>query len=274
MRTMWKGAVNFGLINVPIKMYTATESKNISFKSLHKECNTPIKQKRFCPNCEKEVEYDDIVKGYEYQKDAYVIVEDEDLEAIPGEKTRTIDIVEFVNLEQIDPIFFDKSYYLAPEDTGKKAYRLLVNALEQTEKIALAKVVIRSRESLVSLRVYNGILVMETMHYPDEIRNSGEVPGTNFEINLTESEVNMAKQLIEGLATDFNPEKYQDNYRTKLLEIIDSKVEGKEIKQVKEKPTGGVIDLMEALQASLDMVKKEKIEDAKAKTKKRGKKTG
>lgn len=274
MRTMWKGAVNFGLINVPIKMFTATESKNISFKSLHKECNTPIKQKRFCPSCDKEVGYEDIVKGYEYQKDSYVIVDDEDLEAIPGEKTKTIDIVEFVKLEQIDPIYYDKSYYLAPEDTGKKPYKLLVNALRETGKIALAKVVIRSRESLVSLRVYNDILVMETMHYPDEIRNSGEVPGTNYEINLSDSEIKMAKELIEGLATDFNPEKYEDNYRTKLLEIIESKVQGKEIKHVKEKSSGGVIDLMEALQASLDMVKKEKMDEAKNKSKKRSKKTG
>lgn len=271
---MWKGAVNFGLINVPIKMFTATESKNISFKSLHKECHTPIKQKRFCPNCDKEVEYTDIVKGYEYQKDSYVIIEDEDLEAIPGEKSKTIDIVEFVKLEQIDPVYFDKSYYLAPEDTGKKAYKLLVSALEQTGKIAIAKVVIRSRESLVALRIYEEILIMETMHYPDEIRKSKEVPGANYDINLSENEVAMAKQLIEGLATDFEPEKYTDNYRTQLLEIIESKVQGKEITHVKEKPNTGVIDLMEALQASLDMVKKEKIEDVTSKTKKRSKKTG
>ncbi|SET04046.1 Ku protein [Anaerobranca gottschalkii] len=273
MKTLWKGAINFGLINVPIKMFTATENKSISFKNLHKECNTPIKQKRYCPNCEKEVEYDEIVKGYEYQKDTYIIIKDEDLEKIPGESSKTIDIVEFVKLEQIDPIYFDKSYYLAPEDTGKKAYKLLVNALNETEKIAIAKVVIRSRESLVCLRVYNGILVMETMHYPDEIRNSSEVPGINYEITISDSEIKMAKELIEGLATDFNPEKYQDNYRTKLLEIIQSKVEGKEIKQVVEKDKGGVIDLMEALQASLDMVKKEKLEQAKNKSKKRSRKT-
>lgn len=274
MRAMWKGAVNFGLINVPIKMFTATESKNVSFKSLHKECNTPINQKRFCPNCDKEVKFEDIVKGYEYQKDSYVIINDEDLEAIPGEKTKTIDIVDFVKLEEIDPIYFDKSYYLAPEDTGKKAYKLLVNSLKETGKIAIAKVVIRSRESLVSLRVYNDILIMETMHYPDEIRNTREVPGTNYEINLSEAEIKMAKELIEGLATNFNPDKYEDNYRTKLLEIIESKVQGKEIKHVKERPSGGVIDLMEALQASLDMVKKEKLEEAKGKSKKRSKKTG
>ena len=274
MRTMWKGAVNFGLINVPIKMFTATENKNISFKSLHKECQTPIKQKRYCSNCEKEVEYNDIVKGYEFQKDRYVIIEEEDLEAIPGEKSKTIDIVEFVKLEQIDPVYFDKSYYLAPEETGKKAYKLLVNALKETGKIAIAKVVIRSRESLVALRVYEGILIMETMHYPAEIRKSDEVPGINYEINIAEAEVTMAKQLIEGLATDFNPEKYDDNYRTHLLEIIESKIQGKEITHVSEKPTTGVIDLMDALQASLDMVKKEKIEKVTSKAKKKSKKTG
>ncbi len=273
MRTMWKGAVNFGLINVPIKMFTATESKTISFKNLHKECHTPIKQKKYCPNCEREVEYEDIVKGYEYQKDSFVIIEEEDLEAIPGEKSKTIDIVEFVKLEQIDPIYFDKSYYLAPEDAGKKAYKLLVKALNETGKIAIAKVVIRSRESLVALRVYDEIMVMETMHYPDEIRNSNEVPGTNYELNISEQEIKMAKELIEGLATDFSPEKYDDNYRTKLLEIIESKVQGKEIRHVKEKPNTGVIDLMEALQASLDMVKKEKMEEV-TKVKKKGKKTG
>ncbi|HEX3011901.1 MAG TPA: Ku protein, partial [Syntrophomonadaceae bacterium] len=171
MRTLWKGAVSFGLVNIPVSMYVATENKDIKFNYLHKECMSPIKYQKYCPNCEREISGDEIVKGYEYQKGNYVVINEEDFARLPGEKTKTIDILDFVELSQVDPIYFDKSYYLEPASGGEKAYTLIVKAMQQTQKIAIARVMIRSRQSLAALRVNGQVLVMETIFYPDEIRS-------------------------------------------------------------------------------------------------------
>lgn len=257
MRALWRGSVSFGLVNVPVKMYAATERKSLTFRQIHRECSTPIRYEKVCPACNRKVEEDEIVRGYEYEKGKFVVVEDKDLEAIPDETARTIDIVDFVDLKDIDPVYFDHSYFLGPEETGQKAYLLLCEALRKTGKIAIAKVMIRAKQSLACLRPYGeNRLVMETMFYPDEVRDAGEItvaPG----IKLHENEIKMAVQLIDSLAGEFRPEKYSDEYRKALLDIIRAKVEGQEIRipTLREEK---VVDLMEALKASLAMVEEEK----------------
>jgi len=257
MRALWRGSISFGLVNVPVKMYAATERKNLSFRQIHRECGTPIRYEKVCPFCNRKVEDEEIARGYEYEKGKFVVIEDKDLEAIPDETVRTIDIVDFVDLREIDPIYFDHSYYLGPEGTGQKAYLLLIEALKKTGKIAIAKVMIRSKYSLACLRPFGeNHLIMETMFYPDEVRDAGEIElSTN--IKLHENEIKMAVQLINSLSTKFIPEKYTDEYRKALLEIIKAKVEGQEVKIPAAKEEK-VVDLMEALRASLALVEKEK----------------
>ncbi|RXT13950.1 Ku protein [Ammoniphilus sp. CFH 90114] len=259
MHTMWKGSISFGLVNIPVKMFSATEDKDIRFRHLHKECGTPIKYVKMCPSCNREIETAEIVKGYEYEKGRFVIIQDEDIEAITPETRKTIEILDFVSLEQIDPIYFDKTYFLSPNETGDKAYTLLREAMNRTGKIAIAKITIRSKESLAAVRLYHNCIVMETIFYPDEVRSIEHVPGLPGKVELNESEMNMAVQLIENLATDFNPEKYTDEYRSKLTEMIHAKIEGEEIQEAPEAPRlGKVVDLMAALQASIEATKQDK----------------
>lgn len=263
MRALWRGSISFGLVNVPVKMYAATEKMNISFRQIHKECKTPIKYEKVCPACGRKVEEDEIARGYEYEKGKFVIIDDRDLESIPDEATRTIDIVDFVDLRDIDPVYFDHSYFLGPEETGKKAYILLKRAMEEAGKIAVARVVIRSKQSLACLRPYGeNHLVMETMFYPEEVRNAAEIP-VSSDVKLHENEVKMAVQLVSSLSARFSPEKYTDEYRKALLEIIKAKVEGEEI-VIPAAREDKVVDLMEALKASLALAEKEKQETKKA----------
>ncbi|MDK2879661.1 MAG: end-binding protein Ku [Thermoanaerobacteraceae bacterium] len=270
MRALWRGSISFGLVNVPIKMYAATEKKNISFRQLHRECGTPIKYEKVCPTCGRKVEEDEIARGYEYEKGKFVIIEDKDLESIPDETTRTIDIVDFVDLRDIDPIYFDHSYFLGPEETGQKAYILLRKAMEEAGKIAVAKVVIRAKQSLACLRPYGeNYIIMETMYYPEEVRDVGEIP-VSPDVKLHENEVKMAVQLVSSLSTEFKPEKYTDDYRKALLDIIRAKVEGEEIR-IPAPREEKVVDLMEALKASLALAEKEKQEKKEVKGK-RGRK--
>lgn len=257
MHTMWKGSVSFGLVNIPIKMFTATEEKDIRFRYLHKECNTPIKYKKTCPTCDKEVGEDEIVRGYEYETGRFIIMDDKDMEAIKSEvDAKAIDILDFVNLSEIDPIYFDKSYYLSPQDTGNKAYNLLLKAMTDTGKIAIAKMTIRNKQTLAALRVFQNALVLETIFYPDEVRPVSQVPGLTENIEVNEKELNIATKLIDNLSAPFEPGKYKDDYREALRELINKKVEGKEIEIAPEIPHKNVIDLMEALQASLKQTNK------------------
>lgn len=268
MRTLWTGAVSFGLVNIPVKMYTATENKDIKFHYLHSKCHTPVQYKKICPACNQEVPPEELIMGYEYEKDRYVVLKDEDFQRLPGENTRTIDILDFVDLAEIDPIFFDKSYYLEPNKGGEKAYALLKRAMAETGKIAIAKVVIRSKENLAALRIAGGVLVMETMYYPDEIRSAQGLTAARQEPPLHENEIKMAVSLISNLSSRFEPGKYTNEYRAKLMEMIQAKIAGDEVQTAQRPETGKVIDLMEALRASLELTQKaEQAEKQKAKRK-------
>lgn len=257
MHTMWKGSISFGLVNIPIKLHTATEDKDIKLRTLHNKCHAPIKYEKICTVCEEEVKPEDIVKAYEYTKGKFVVLDNDDLEKLRKEnEDKAVEIIDFVKMEQIDPIYFDRSYYMSPHEGGGKAYSLLRKALQETQKVGLAKIVIRSKEQLAVIRVYDNTLVMETIHYPDEVRKAGDVPNVPSEEKVTEKELTTAIMLIDQLTTDFEPEKYTDDYRTALLELIESKRTGKEIvtPTAKETPSN-VTDLMAALQASIDRTK-------------------
>ncbi|ACL74749.1 Ku protein [Ruminiclostridium cellulolyticum] len=255
MHTVWKGSISFGLVNIPVKMFTATEDKDIRFKYIHKECHSPVKYKKVCPVCNKEVQPEDIVRGFEYEPGKYVIMTGEDFESLQVKSEKTVEIIDFVKLEEVDPVYFDKTYFLAPQETGGKAYTLLREALGQKEKIAVSKITIRDRESLAVIRVYKNVLVLETIFYPDEVKDSAQVPGIPEATKTTPAELDMATQLIDNLTTAFDPSKYVDTYREKLVELINAKVEGKQVVARKEVEKENVVSLMEALQRSIQMSK-------------------
>lgn len=276
MRSLWKGAISFGLVYVPVKLYAATEQKDLKFNYLHEKCKTPVQYKRFCPNCQTEVPMEEIVRGYEYEKGKYVILREEDfgIEAAPG-PGKNVEILDFVDLAEIDPIYYEKAYYLAPGDGGAKVYELLRRAMEETGKVAVARVVVRSRESLAALRVSGNTLVMSTMRYPDEIRHATALPEMNYQVNLHENEVKMAVSLINSLSAEFRPEKYTDTYRQRLMEVIQSKITGEAVEVPARPETGKVVDLMEALKASINLAREDRAKQAKAaKETKTGKEAG
>lgn len=272
MHTMWKGSVSFGLVNIPVKMFAATEDKDIKFKYIHKECQTPIKYEKVCPTCNKEIKQEDIVRGYEYEPGRFVVIEDDELNALKQSTGKAIEILDFVDLADIDPIYFMKTYYLSPQETGGKAYNLLREAMNQTGKIAIAKITIRDKQSLAAVRVYKNLLVMETIFYPDEIRDTAQVPNVPDNMVIDEKELNMAKQLIENLSTEFEPGKYTDEYRRELMELIKKKIEGDEVVTQPEAPQRNVIDLMQALQESLKATQKLTKTDEPPKKKTQGRK--
>lgn len=252
MHTLWKGSVSFGLVNIPIKMFAATENKDIKFRYLHKACNTPIKYEKTCPTCNKEIGEEEIVRGYEYEPGRFVIMDETDFSSLKTSvHSRSIEILDFVKLEEIDPIYFDKSYYLGPGDNGLNAYNLLRKVMLDTKKIAIAKVTIRNKQSLAALRVYKNALIMETIFYPDEIRGVEMVPGLPEQLDVNEKELDIATKLVDNLTEEFNPKKYTDDYREALFNLIHKKIEGKEIEIAPEAPNVNVIDLMEALKASV-----------------------
>jgi DNA end-binding protein Ku len=252
-RSIWTGAISFGLVNVPVKLYSAVSKKTVRFHQLHEKDGVRIQQKRVCPADGDEVSYDQIVKGYEITPDQYVVVTPEELEAIEPRKTKTIDIEDFVDLEDIDPIYYDHPYYLLPGTGAAKPYKLLVTAMEESSKVAIARVVIRQKEQLVAIRPTGDILTMETMNFADEVvphDKFDETPGE--EVDTNKREVDMARQLIESLAADFDPSKYHDTYRERVLELIERKAEGKEIAVQPVEEPQPVPDLMAALEASVN----------------------
>lgn len=267
MHTMWKGSISFGLVNIPVRMFAATEDKDIRFKYIHRKCQAPIKYEKVCPSCGEKIGPEDIVRGYEYEPGHFVILEEKDFEAIKPKAGRAIEIIDFVNLKEIDPIFFAKSYYLSPQETGGKAYNLLREAMGATGRIAVARIIIRDKESLAVLRVLNNVLVLETIYYPDEVRDVKQLPGIPENMKVEERELGMAKQLIEQLTAEFEPEKYKDEYREALRELINKKIEGEEIAIPPEAPQRNVIDLMQALQASLQQTADSRSEGGAAKRK-------
>lgn len=258
MHTIWKGAISFGLVHVPVKMYTATEDKNISMRYVHKSCGTPLAYVRKCPTCDTEVQWEEIAKGYEYEKGKFVLFDKEELEAVSGNAEREIRILDFVQLSDIDPIYFQKTYFLAPGETGAGAYNLLMEAMKQSGKIGIAKVSIRTKSSLAAIRIIDRCIALETIFYPDEIRSIEHVPNLPNKLEVQAKELEMAKMLIEQLTSPFDPEKYTDEYRQDLLELIEKKISGEEIKVAPQKQQTNVVDLMSALQASLDAVQSTK----------------
>jgi len=254
-RAMWKGAISFGLVSVPVGLYTSTEEKTLRFNQLHDEDFGRIKMQRVCSKCGEMVDFEHIVKGYEYEKDKYVVMTDEDFDAIPVESSRAIDIVQFVDLADIDPIYYKKSYYLIPEETGLKAYTLLRRAMEEDGRVAIAKVAFREKEHLAALRFKDNVFVLETMYWPDEIR-AADSEILDKKVQVRDTEVQMAKSLIDNLTEPFEPEKFKDEYREALLGIVEKKVAGEEIEVVPEPEPTKVVDLMEALKASVESTKK------------------
>jgi DNA end-binding protein Ku len=254
-RAMWKGAISFGLVSIPVGMFPATEEKTLRFNQLHDQDHGRIKYKRVCAIDDEEVPFEHIVKGYEYEKDKYVVLEDEDLAAVPVQSSRAIDIVQFVDRDEIDPIYFQKTYYLVPEEQGIKAYTLLRQAMTEDGRVAVAKVALREKERLATLRFKDDVLVLETMFWPDELRASDfEVLDKN--VDARPQEVQMAKGLIENLTDQFDPGQFHDEYREALLGIVEKKVAGEEIEVIPEAEPTRVVDLMEALKASVAATKK------------------
>ncbi|EFM11892.1 Ku protein [Paenibacillus curdlanolyticus YK9] len=252
MHTVWKGAISFGLVHVPVKMFSATEDKDISLRMIHRPCGSPISYVRSCPSCETEVEWDDIMKGYEYEKGRFVLFEKEELEQLSGEKSKTITIIDFVALSDIDPIYFQKTYFLSPDQAGGSAYQLLMEAMKQSGKIGIAKVSIRQKSSLAAIRVMGDCLAMETIFYPDEVRSPQQVPGLGEAKPVNEKELAMACMLIDQLSTPFEPDKYTDDYRTQLMDMIQHKIAGEDVRVAPQAEPSSVLDLMAALQASLE----------------------
>jgi DNA end-binding protein Ku len=272
-RSIWTGAISFGLVTVPVKLYSAVNRKTVRFNQLNAKTGSRIAQKRVDASTGDEVAFEDLVKGYELGTDRYVVIEPAELEAVEPKKTRTIDIEDFVDLREIDPIFYDHPYYLAPAAGGAKPYRLLLEAMRETDKVAIAKVVIRSKESLVAIRPVGDVLEMATMLFADEILDPeriDDIPSAD-EVETSDRELTIAKQLVDSLAGPFEPEKYRDSYREAVLSMIEKKAAGEEISVAPEaEESAPVPDLMSALKASLDAVR-ERSGDTKAKPKPKAK---
>ena len=253
---MWKGSVSFGLVNVPVRMFAATESKDIKFRYLHKACKTPVEYRRTCPTCNQAVEWSEIVRGYEYEPNRFVILDEEDFASLQQGRSQTIDIVDFVELAEIDPVYFDKTYYLAPEASGRKAYALLRRAMQESGRIAIAKTVLRNAETLACVRATAQTLVVETLFWPDEVRSTSELPNIHEAVMVSEQELEMAKTLIEQLKTVFDPAKYTDTRRENTMRLIEQKLANED---VAERPAaaaegrGNIVDLMQALQESIKL---------------------
>ena len=259
MQTVWKGAISFGLLNVPVKMGSATQKENISFRQLHKVCNTPINQKRFCSKCNKEVAYEEIVKGFEYEPGKFVLITSEELDALPIKSAKYMDIVDFIHIEEVDPVYFDKTYYLWPEKGGEKSYIILRDAMRQTGRVAVAKVTMREKEHLCLIRLIGDTISVAMMYFQDEIRDTAElgIQALSETVQVRPEEMDMAIQLVQNLTADFMPEKYHDAYREELLKLIRAKVEGKQVVEPEtvETPAGNVVDLMERLRQSVEATK-------------------
>lgn len=268
-RPMWSGSISFGLVNIPIKLYNAVKRKGLHFHQLRRSDGCRIRLRKVCPADNKEVPSEDIVKGYEISPDRYVIVATDELEALSPKSSRSIEIEDFVSLEQIDPIFYEQSYYLMPDKGASKAYSLLLEAMRQSQKIAVAKFVLRNKEHLSTIRPNGRALTLSTMYFKDEIVSQEELEDLpNTDVMPDQRELKIALQLVESLSADFDPGKYHDEYHEKVLAMIESKAEGQEVisQQPVAEPGGKVIDLMAALEASLSALKKKT--PAKARRKK------
>ncbi|HEU5190028.1 MAG TPA: Ku protein [Methylomirabilota bacterium] len=250
--SLGSGTISFGLVSIPVKLYSAAVSQNVAFNMLHAKCGSRIKQQTFCPVDQTTVERNELVRGYEFAKDQYVRVTDEELKSLEGEDSKVIDIAEFVPLDQVDPIYFEKTYYLGPDKGGDKAYRLLAETMAKTDRVAVARYIMRGKESLVLIRPAQDGLMLHTMYFADEVRDFGEIE-KGKSAKIAEREGELARKLVDELSTDeFKPDQYKDEYRERVLEMVNKKVEGKEVTlAASEAPRSQVIDLMDALKESL-----------------------
>ncbi len=270
-RAIWSGAISFGLVSVPVKLYTAVSRKSVRFNQIDAETNSRVKQKRV--NAEgDEVPYEQIVKGYEISKDSYVIVTEDELAALSPKASRMIDITDFVLEEQIDPVFYDAAYFLVPDELARKSYTLLSRAMEESGRVAIATFVMRTKQYLVAIRPTEGRLMMSTMVYADELVSPEEIPGLEEleDIDVSDAELAMAGQLIDSLATDFEPDQYRDTYREKVLDLLEQKASG-EIQSIEAAPAAeeaAVVDLLAALEASVNAAKEARKKPAKKASKK------
>ncbi len=257
-RSIWNGVISFGMVSIPVKLYTATEDKDISFRQLHKEDGVRLKQLRWCPEHERAVEWNEVARGFEYAKDEYVVMEEEDFDKLPLPSKQTVELAAFVKADQIDPIYYQKTYYLEPDEKGVKPYALLMKALEDKNLTGIAKIAVRNKEQLCALRTMGDSIVLETLYYPDEIR---EMPFEIPEQKFTKAEMKMAHALIDLLEQDFDPSQFHDEYRAALQQVIDAKLAGIEVSAPEVARPAKVTDLMSALKASVAAAKKTRDEE-------------
>jgi DNA end-binding protein Ku len=260
MRTIWNGSINFGLVNIPIGLAVAQQRKDVSFRTLHRECGTPIKQKRWCPVHERDVEADELVKGWEFTKGQYVMVEESDFEAVALQRSQSVDIDRFVSLEDVDPIYFDRTYYLSPADAPaqRRPYVLLLRAMQEANVAAIGKFVLWGKENLCLIRPLGEALALETLFFAEDIRPRAEIDDAVGETEVNDPELDMARQLVSSLVGEFVPEEFENVYRGELRAMLEAKLEGKEITVPEAAPVAPVIDLMDALKQSVAQAKKDR----------------
>jgi DNA end-binding protein Ku len=253
MRTIWNGSISFGLVNIPIGLALATQRSDIAFRTLHRECGTPIKQKRYCPFHERDVEADELVKGWEVAKGEFVMVEEEDLEAIALQRSQSIEILRFVKLEDVDPVYFDRTYYLAPasSDAQRRPYVLLLEAMKETGMAAVGKFVLWGKENLSLIRPHGDTLALETLFFAEDVRSRAEIEDMVAEAEVKEPELELARQVIDSLAGEWDPADFENEYRRELRAMLEAKLEGREIKVPEPVPEAPVVDLMDALRKSV-----------------------
>jgi DNA end-binding protein Ku len=266
MRTIWNGSISFGLVNIPIGLAVATQRTDVAFRTLHRECKTPIKQKRYCPFHERDVEADELVKGWEVVKGEFVIVEEEDLEAVALQRSNSIEILRFVQLAEVDPVYFDRTYYLAPAsaDAQRRPYVLLLRAMEETGMAAIGKFVLWGKENLCLIRPHDDALALETLFFAEDVRSKKEIQEAVAESEVKKPELALAQQVIESISGEFDPEEFRNQYRDELKRMLEAKLAGQEIAKPEPVPETPVIDLMEALKASVAETKKQPARKAAA----------
>jgi DNA end-binding protein Ku len=265
MRTIWNGSINFGLVNIPIGLAVAQQRKDVSFRTLHRECGTPIKQKRWCPVHERDVEADELVKGWEFTKGQFVMVEESDFEAVALQRSQSVDIDRFVSLDDVDPIYFDRTYYLSPADAPaqRRPYVLLLRAMQEANVAAIGKFVLWGKENLCLIRPLGEALALETLFFAEDIRPRAEIDDAVGETELNDPELDMARQLVSSLVGEFVPDEFENVYRGELRAMLEAKLEGKEITAPEPAPVAPVIDLMDALKQSVAQAKKDRGAPAK-----------
>ena len=265
MRTIWNGSISFGLVNIPIGLALATQRSDIAFRTLHRECGTPIKQKRYCPLHERDVDGDELVKGWEFSKGQFVVVEDGDLEAVALQRSSSIEILRFVKREEVDPVFFDRTYYLspAPGSAARRPYVLLLRAMEETGMAAIGKFVLWGKENLSLIRPYGDTLALETLFFAEDVRSRAEIEEAVAEIDVKGPELELARQVIESIAGGFDPREFENEYRRDLRQMLEAKLSGEEIARPEPVPETPVVDLMEALRQSVEEVQQRKPAAAK-----------